>query len=472
MLAALALTAAGTGCGARHDAAAGACSGGDILLISVDTLRADHLSLYGYGRPTSPNLARWFSGGHAAIYERAYSTHASTPPSVVSLLTGRLPQEHGVRLFYQLAPEATEVLPQLLPACYQSAAFVSNMVLTREAMGLGDRFDHFDDLVHQREPRRKIFERDAERTTDAALAWLAAHRDPGRPLLLWVHYMDPHGPYLPPPPWREAFSHGEPRPIDLQRVPDYERYPGVTDGLVYVDRYDGEIAFADAQVGRLLAGYARLHPVDDALLIFTADHGETMMDHEKWFTHGFQVHEEIVRIPLLVRGPGVAQGRRREVVSAVDIAPTLLRWAGAEVPEGLSAVDLRSGEGLAAGRTVFTEASLDGYQWRAAVQGSGKWVVAVTPERRLSSRRYFDLAADPGEADPRPWPEGEVGDRLLDLVRRDPDPGGIPTRFRRGERLAGPKIAPPQIAPRADEEVLERLRALGYVGSPAQRPPP
>ena len=113
---------------------------GDILLVTVDTLRPDHLGIYGYARATSPNLDRWFADG--AIFERAYATEANTPPSVVSILTGLLPQEHRVRLFYQLLPQETRLVSELLPPAYQTAAFVSNIVLTDEALGAAGRFDH------------------------------------------------------------------------------------------------------------------------------------------------------------------------------------------------------------------------------------------------------------------------------------------------------------------------------------------
>ena len=160
-----------------------ACSSepaGDILLITVDTLRPDHLGLYGYERATSPNIDRHFA--NAAIFERAYATSANTSPSVISILTGQLPHDHGVRKFYQLLSDDVQLVTDLLPDAYQTAAFVSNIVLTDEAMGIARYFDHYDDHVDERESTRKIFERSAQRTTDAALLWIAEHRDPERPL--------------------------------------------------------------------------------------------------------------------------------------------------------------------------------------------------------------------------------------------------------------------------------------------------
>ncbi len=240
-------------------AAASGCRGapGDVLLVSVDTQRADRVGLYGYERETTPHLDRWFADG--AVYLRAYATSASTTPSVVSLLSGRPPHRHGVRLLLQLLPDELDLVTDHLPDRYQSAAFVSNAVLTDESLGIARRFDHYDDFVDEREPNLLAFERNASRTTDAALSWLREERDPRRPLFLWIHYIDPHGPYRPPTKAGPRFSHEGERPLESERVHRFQLEPGVTDALDYVDRYDEEVAYVDAQVGRLLEGYARLH---------------------------------------------------------------------------------------------------------------------------------------------------------------------------------------------------------------------
>ncbi len=441
-------------------AALGACGSeparpGDVILITIDTLRADHVGLYGYPAATTPNLDRWFGDG--AIFERAYSTEASTSPSVVSVLSGLYPQEHGVRLFFQLLDEEVPLVTDLLPAAYQTAAFVSNMVLTDEAIGLAGRFDHYDDFVADPEPARKIFERDAARTTDAVLRWLAAGRDPERPLFLWVHYIDPHGPYRPPEERR--FTAGSPPlPIPIERVPKYMRDIEVTDGNEYVRRYDGEIAHADAEIGRLLDALARAGATD-GLLVLTADHGESMMEHEQWFTHGYQVYDEIVRVPLLLSGPGLETGRCAVPVSGTDVASTILRFAGVEPPDALRGDDLRRAAALDRERIVFAEATDDARQWRAAVQGTRKWVVAVEgPGRAIVERRLYELATDPDERSPGAGPDG--ASPLAELLQRtgaDPDPAGIPGDYREGMRRTSPKVAPD-----ASEEELERLRALGY----------
>ncbi len=428
----------------------------DVLLITVDTLRPDHLGLYGYPRRTSPELDRWFAD--AVVFERAYATEASTPPSVVSLLSGLHPQEHGVRLFYQLLPEATRLLPELLPPAYQSAAFVSNVALTQEALGIAPRFEHYDDFVDDPEPIRPVFERVARKTTDAALLWLFGRRDPERPLFLWVHYIDPHGPYLPPSAFGRRFDHEGERAVETGRINDYQIAEGVTDALDYVDRYDEEIAYTDAEIGRLLAGYARTADLDQALVVFTADHGESMFEHERWFTHSYQVYDEIMRVPLLLRAPGRAGGRRSDLVSGIDVAPTILRFAGAALPEGLPGRDLLREPDEE--RSVFAEGGVGRLRWRAVWQGDEKWVLAVpVGSVEPEARRHYDLARDPEELRPGDWHASSAASRaLLDRVWADPSRGEAIPGSRRGRKITAPKVAP-----RADAEALERLRTLGYV---------
>ena len=148
----------GGSCGEGHSgdlsAPAAAHRGADVLLLTVDTLRAQQLGIYGYGRATTPRIDRFFADG--IIYLRAYSTTASTSPSVISLLTGRLPQEHRVRLLYQLVPEDMRLITDFLPFEYQTAAFISNVVLSGEAMGIANRFDHYDDFVDEESSESRL----------------------------------------------------------------------------------------------------------------------------------------------------------------------------------------------------------------------------------------------------------------------------------------------------------------------------
>jgi arylsulfatase A-like enzyme len=350
----------------------------------------------------------------------------------------------------------------LLPVAYQTAAFVSNIVLTDEAMGIARYFDHYDDHVDELKPIWKVFERGASRTTDAALLWIAENRDPERPLFLWVHYNDPHGPYRAPSPKNASFEHKGFVKFEPKRVYRLQLKPGVDDALDYVDRYDEEIAHMDAAVGRLLTGYGVRRELDEALLIFAADHGESMIEHTYWFTHGYQVYEEIIRIPLMIRGPGVKPGRRDALVSGIDLVPTILHFAGVRPDAALDGVALQRRAAIPKDRIVFAEGDSGEYLLRAAIRGDQKWVArARAGERRIQSRRYYDLGADPAEQNPQRWEPLDLEEApraLIDLFDRDPDPGGLPQDFPAGLRIDAPKVAP-----RAGAETIERLRALGYV---------
>ena len=197
--------------------------------------------------------------------------------------------------------------------------------------------------------------------------------------------------------------------------------------------------------------------------MFTADHGESMMDHEFWFRHAVQVYDEMVRVPLLVRGPGVAPGRSDLLTSGTDIVPTVLAALGLPVAPPMPDVDLRNGKGLEPSRIVYTEASLsarDGAeQWRAAIQGDMKWVIGVRKGNCESSRRRYDLSKDPLELTMKVWSaDGDAPQSLLKLCREDPDPAGIPAAWAFGASLQGPK-SPPM----SGDEQMESLKALGYV---------
>jgi arylsulfatase len=428
--------------------ARGAAERGDILLISVDTLRTDHMSAYGYPLVTTPQLSRFFREG--AIFENAYATSSYTTASMVSVLSGLLPQDHGVRLFDQLLPEGVALITDLLPDAYQSAAFVSNGVLSHRGLGVGNRFDHFDDDMTRGGGSHRL-ERSATATTDAVVEWLDGGRDPARPLFLWVHYMDPHEPYAPPGTWarapQAAAGAAAPEPIVRHR----ERRPEL-DPHARIRDYDAEIAYTDHEIGRMLARYAESADLEAALVILTADHGETLAERTRWFQHAYHVFEELVRVPLMLRGPGLEPGRPVTLVSGLDLLPTMLAFAGVPAA-GLPGWDLRDPGLFDRESVLFVESmhGFDGSQWRAAVTPRGKWLLRVggAPDTRILERGYFHLDRDPGEIRRVPWPRGEgPGTRLLDLVKRDPDPAGRPTAFRRGDLM---------------QENAEILRQLGYV---------
>ncbi len=439
----------------------------NVLLISVDTLRSDHMSLYGYGRKTTPKIDTFFSQG--VVFDRAYSTASNTTPSVFSFLTGQLPQRHRVRTAYQRIPPDLPTLARFLEQRgYQTAGIVSNLVLTAEATDLQTQFDYYDDFVDQKELYRNIYERGARPTTDAALKWFTSARKPEQPHFLWVHYMDPHGPYDPPDSKPVEFTHDEPLPVEEEKIPAYQYHPGVTDGREYIDRYDEEIAYADAEIGRLLQAYEENGLLDTTLFVFTADHGETLMERYRYFVHDFQVYEELIRVPLAIRAPGLRPGTRVSTpVSIVDIVPTILECAGLPVPEGLDGQSLLEPK---EDRNLFAESTFpdrDEAQWRCVVRGAKKWMICVVsnPDKTVKHYRFYDLDNDPDEERSLRFARSEAARRLEALIEADEDIGCLTPIILKGEKIEAPKRASEEEeeAPGVNEETIEMMRSLGYV---------
>lgn len=424
-----------------------------IVLITIDTIRTDHMSLYGYERETTPEIDAFFADG--AVFDRAYATTSYTPASVVSFLTGLYPQHHGVRYFLQPVEDDVESLARWLgDDGYETAAFVSNINLRGAWIGLDAHFDHYDDLMLEREKHRVVFERSAEPNTDAALEWLQGRDDPERPFFLWVHYIDPHGPYTPPEPLVREFSHDAPLPIDPERVPEYQRDPEVRDGREYVDRYDEEIAHMDAQIGRLLRGLEAYTDPAETLYALTADHGEILMEVDPWFSHGKNVHEPAVRAPLAFRGPGIAPRRDATPVSIVDVPPTILGALGRRMPKGLDGVPLAK---ETPARPIFVDSEVEyntGW-WKGVVEGDTKWVVfAPKYEAPLEYRRY--TLTDSDESSYETWdPETATGaaKQLLDWWDADPEDFVSAGDFATQTRLKHEN----------EPSVEEQLKALGYL---------
>jgi arylsulfatase A-like enzyme len=298
----------------------------DLLLVTVDTLRADALACYGGPPDVGPALCSL--GERGVLYEWAISAAPSTAPSVASLLTSLYPAEHGVTQFaMSWLDESAVTLAELLAASgYATGAVVSNPVLDRSRQ-LGQGFETYDVRMTRHELNRpQLAEREARATTDAALAWLARARPPR---FLWVHYQDPHGPYDPPgaaPP--AAANQGRVLPVLPNHsgkggIPAYQVLPGVRGLDAYTERYRAEIRYLDGELARLLVA------LPDAGVLLTADHGEAFGEDDYYLAHGHSLGLEQIRVPLLWRPPGGVAPRRVGVpVGGVDVAPTLLAAAG------------------------------------------------------------------------------------------------------------------------------------------------
>jgi arylsulfatase A-like enzyme len=427
----------------------------NVLVVTLDTTRADHCSSYGYARPTTPVLDRLAREG--VLFEAAYTATPTTAPSHASLFTSTYPLRHGVvKNGYRLAPEYTTLAEVLHGAGYRTAAVTSSFVVTAR-FGLDQGFAHYDDVdtIDPAEPPRRWkaysekgkAERLASETTDRALAWLRGATS-AQPFFLWVHYFDAHHPYDPPAGFREQVD----RPV---RAPAEAR-----DELrETILAYDGEIRFADEQLGRLIA---HLDTVDSGggrgtIVVVTTDHGEGLHQHG-WESHGMQLYEEVVRVALVVRWPGrIGAGRRlREPVALIDIAPTVLSLVGAP-RDGLAAegTDLSGallrGDSLVADRPLYyqrrlyrtpTHRGADTREPMFAIR-RGPWkLVATGPEVEL-----FDLESDPGETRSLHHQEPARAAALAAELER--------WRSRYADPGSGRQVI--------SDEDRRRLRALGYI---------
>jgi arylsulfatase A-like enzyme len=425
-----------------HDRAAYRASKG-VVLISIDTLRRDHMSLYGYPRRTTPGLEAL--APESVVFEDAVSTSSWTLPAHASLLTATGPAVHRATSSKVGLSPSFPGLPRLLrDAGYFTQGLATHVYLSSE-YGFAEGFDR----------HRYLPETRAEEVTNQAIHFLESKGDSD--FFLFLHYYDPHWHYDPPPPYDRAFD------------PEYRgRATGIwwdfkeqdassiaPEDLHHIRAlYDGEILYTDRQVERLLQEMKRLGVFENTLIVVTSDHGEEFLEHGEW-EHQKTLYEEQLRIPLLIKLPGSSMGGRRVQgqVSLVDVAPTVLDVLGIEAPqtfEGRSLLDAaRSGEAAESEAWAETEHTLDGSRKIASRRGaSGEKAIFTLKEAELDVE-LFDLARDPRESqnlDPRERLSG-FEKRLADYLAG--------AEARRGDR----RETPVELGP----EDLERLRALGYV---------
>ena len=430
----------------------------NVVLVVIDTLRADHVGSYGYAQAATPRLDALAARG--TRFAAARATSSWTLPSVASILTGRSPVEHGAeRVGIALGQGQVTLAETLAAVGYETAAFSANVVLVTPEVGIAQGFDRFDVLeipapADGSAPVGHIAERaaTADLVTDAALAWVKGRRDPSRPYFLYVHYFDPHASYAPPRAYAERFGVAADDPLLGRGQNLVVRGNRPSDEVLATLRklYDAEIAFTDHEVGRLLDGLGvEREEAPGSVVVVTADHGEEFGDHGG-MEHGKTLFDEVLRVPLLVAGTGLPGGRVVETpVSLVAIAPTLTELAGVQTAadgRGASlAPVLRGGE--AAGGPVFATLSPPTAKHRsAAVEGTAKVILD-----RGFKTLLFDVARDPGE-------RTNIAD--ADLVRSEHLKGAIGAHNKAGYKARA--AAPPE-KKTLDADRRERLRQLGYV---------
>ncbi|MDH3404120.1 MAG: sulfatase [Acidobacteriota bacterium] len=415
-----------------------------VLLLSVDTLRADHLGCYGYPRATSPRMDALLARG--ARFSQARTVEPLTAPALASLVTGIDPHEHaatrnGLRMRADLMS-----FPKIFKRRgYETAAYVGNWTLRDRISGLGEHFEEYYEVLDKHR-WLGVFkgEATAEDLTDRALAWLDEWSDEGRakPFLLWVHYVEPHAPY------------------ELQSDFAAQVGEGAAGDRRY--RYDTEIAFADHHIGRLVDGVGELLPDGELVTVLVADHGESLGEHDYW-GHGRHLFDATLHVPMGILWPGrIAPAVVAEPALITDLAPTLLSLAGLPVPGFYSGRDwsptLLAGEPPAAGRVTHYQAHRGAVQRRDAPQrvreqgllevarlaGGRKEILRITNGRR----RVFDVHADPAES------RSQVAD--------DSPPSADLQAWLRVVRQ-GLQRSDEEPPPALDDEDLEALRDLGYV---------
>ena len=405
------------GAGDPPAAAAAAGTAPTVLIVSIDTLRADRLGCYGKADAGTPVLDRLAAGGVRVAH--AQTTAPLTLPAHTSLLTGRSLPAHGVfnNGTFALGPGVPTLAERFSKAGWATGAFVSSPVLARR-YGLGRGFDAYDDRIVPARPSRVVHweERPGAQTVKLALDWLAVQG--AKPAFLWVHLFEPHRPYEPPPEIAARFPN---------------------------DHYQGEVATADAAVGQLVDGLAAQGRAKQALVVVVGDHGEGLGEHGEQ-EHGILLYREDLQVPLVVRLPGDRRAGERVAtpVELVDVLPTILDLVGVAAPTGLAGRSLFAGP-LAADRALYAETfyprlHLGWSELTSVVRGDRHAILGPDPE-------LYDLARDPGERTNLRESERRTFTELRDLDRAARRPLNAPMA--------------------EDSETVAKLTALGYLGGGA-----
>ena len=443
-LALLSLLLVGGGCRNRE---AEKAARPNVLLITLDTTRADRLGCYGYARPTSPNLDRL--AAESMLHTRALATSSWTLPSHASLFTGKLTLSHGAQYDpegplnlgavisgpsewrqYRARPllEAERTLAEILrDAGYTTAAVVAGPWLKRP-FGLAQGFDYYDDDQIEASDGRR-----AGSVTAAALRFFE-RRKLDAPFFLFLNYYDPHGPYDAPEPFGHAF-------LDKAMVLS----DGIPKGEELQARYDAEILYMDDAIGQLLSRLRETGLFESTLMVVTSDHGELLGEHGR-LGHGETLTEQELRIPLLVKRPGreSLRGKSPAPAQLTDVLPTVLSELGLPLPAGIQGGALpKPGHPVVAEVYPLPWMSRRG-QWRALYDGPLKFLWNSAGEHQL-----FDLAADPGES-------RNLASRELDRLRRM---SALLERYMDSLPRPGQAGRPKEL----DDETRRALRSLGYL---------
>ena len=437
-------------------------NGSNVLLVTIETTRADHVGAYGYTRETTPHFDDWASRG--VLFEQHSSVSPRTNPSVASILTSLYPHEHGVRSILLPLEAENRTLGEIFrDAGYRTAGVQTHPRLVAASgfgQGLAEYLDDFRSYPT------------ADRSLGLAWDWMEKASRGTRPWFLWVHVMDPHWPYEPPAPWDVRFGPPDPRPARLYEdlrarrrtigpVIFRNRMPP-DEVEAFVNLYDAEIRFTDEALGRLLERLEDTGLASRTAVCVTADHGESLGEHDYFFEHGDLGTQPEIHVPLAIRFPGAipSGGRVPWTTRSIDLAPTLLDLAGLSPDgggRGASLAPLWSGSG-GEDRPCFgeTDRSLHEENDRrelAGVAGKRRWV-------RLGRHKLVHI----------PHASGTPERKLFDVIRDGQENNDIadtePALFERLGRMLDGWMAEDDGKTRAysvSPELYETLRSLGYV---------
>ncbi len=455
-----------------------AAKGPNVILIRLDTVRADHLSIYGYSRDTTPFLKELAK--EAVVFENSFSTGDFTLSSHASMFTGTYPIQHGARpdpdhfATMPLSYDAVTLTEILAKAGWRTLGVAANCVLLDPRFGIAQGFEHFDSryraldfpkvppwslrsrlhvFLHDLLPPHEfdLVFRDASALNRAAFAQLDK-RDLGRPFFMFVNYMDAHAPYRPPAPFDTLYDAGaKPMDMTVHREQRADLYSGKLqlaaaerDG--YMALYDGGIGYLDSQLRLFFEHLKQLGLYDDALIIITSDHGEAFGEHGT-LEHGMSAYQEQVRVPLLIKRPGAHDGQRiSALASGIDILPTVLAEVGLEPIKDLPGRAL-FGADSSVDRVIFSEHyptlwHVTNNSKRAIHTTAAAWKNFVQLRGDDGRTERFDLGADPREEHPLESFPPEVPDLGLQLERW---------------------IAPRRLnTPRDKKRTIDALNMLGY----------
>ena len=394
----------------------------NLLFVSLDTVRRDHLPTYGYGRATAPRIDALAQ--RSVVFENAFAQHVNTHPSHASMFTGLYPHVHGSMVNGQILRRGPWTLAEILgEAGFRTAAFVSGATMLAST-GLDRGFMDYDDAITGlRRPGRE--------TALRAVKWLRAQPDDER-FFLFVHLFDSHGPYRPPAAYADRFRAPDPGPV-LDQIPHYQQ---LTDAEGrpevhlngYVDRYDATIRYQDDQVRLLLDAV----DLDRSVVVVLSDHGETLGERYHPLDHGARVFDEQIRIPLIVHAPGLEPHRVQDLVQTVDLLPTLLALLQVQAPpdlevQGRSLVPLLR-EQRVEPLSVFSSAVTlpkrydQRYRLKPGRQlhaiRTERWKLIAYPGVEEDYVELYDLERDPGETRNRADEEPQIRDELHELRRQ------------------------------------------------------